>query len=220
MKFAWHCFGRNLQKLLSVGRQLLREGLPAGEAADSFDAAFQRRILKAVEERCGIWDLKGLLKSTDAGEGMDNATVSAMVMLQQMTKAEMRLILAAYLAGYVEKEDDVQLFMPGHKRKARRKQSAKQQQAEALPVYTRTARPTSLSRLLAVYHRLARQPQLLGPPLLEHLAGLREAGLLQGNFEGACHDQEVKVTCRAQLPLVRAIARELNIDLAEYLTKY
>jgi len=151
---------------------------------------------------------------------LDTASVSALVTLRQMTKAEMRLILAAYLAGHVEKEDDVQLFMPGVKRKCRRKPSAKQQLAEAQPVYTRAARPTSLSRLLAVYHRLARRPQLLGPPIFEHLLVLREVGLLRFPAERACLDQDVKVTCRAQLPLVRAIAGELNIDLAEYLTKY
>jgi len=228
MKFAWPHLARNLQQLLSVGRQLLREGVPDGEAGGSCGADFQKRVFKAVQQRLGVCDLSGLLKSTDnskqyidkTGEGMDTASVSALVMLRQMTKAEMRLILAAYLAGYVEKEDDVQLFMPGAKRKARRKPTTKQQQAEAQPVYSRPARPTSLSRLLAVYHRLARRPQLLGPPLFEHLAGLKEAGLLRFPAERACLDHDVKVTCRAQLPLVRAIAGELNIDLAEYLTKY
>lgn len=96
----------------------------------------------------------------------------------------------------------------------------KQSQAEAAPVYTRAPRPTSLSRLLAIYHRLARRPQLLGPPMFEHLNSLREAGLIRFQAARACLDQDVKVTCRAQLPLVRAIASELNISLAEYLTQY
>jgi hypothetical protein len=222
MKFAWQHLGRNLHQLLSVGRQLLREGLPEGEVGGCCGAAFQKHVLRAVQQRLGVCDLSGLLKSdaADAEGGLDTASASALVMLKQMTKAEMRLILAAYLAGYVEKEDDLQLFMPGVRRKFRRKSTAKQQQAEAQPVYTRPARPTSMSRLLAVYHRLARQRQLLGPPLFENLAGLREAGLIRFAAERACLDQDMKVTCRAQLPLVRAIARELNIDLAEYLTKY
>lgn len=217
IKFAWPHLGRNLQQLLSVGRQLLRDGLPGDLPGGACGAAFQRLVLRAVQQRLGVCDLSVLLRKT---EGMDTSNVSAVVTLQQMTKAEMRLILAAYLAGYVEKEDDLQLFMPEVRRKGRRRMSAKQSQAEALPVYTRPPRPSSMSRLLAVYHRLARKPQLLGPPIFEHLAGLREAGLLRFPAERACLDQDVKVTCRAKLPLVRAIASELNIDLAEYLTKY
>jgi len=217
MKFAWPHLGRNLQQLLSVGRQLMREGLPENAVGGSCGAAFQARVLRAVQQRLGICDLKGLLRQGDSAEGLDTASVSALVTLRQMTKAEMRLILAAYLAGYVEKEDDIQLFMPEVRRKMRRKGGAKQQGG---PVYTRAPKPTSMSRLLAVYHRLARRPQLLGPPIFEHLSGLREAGLLRFPAERACLDQDVKVTCRAQLPLVRAISAELNIDLAEYLTKY
>jgi len=49
MKFAWPHLGRNLQQLLSVGRQLLREGVPDGEGACS--ASFQHRVLKAVQQR-------------------------------------------------------------------------------------------------------------------------------------------------------------------------
>lgn len=218
MKFAWPHLGRNLQQLLSVGRQLMREGLPADAVGGSCGAAFQARVLRAVQQRLGICDLKGLLRQGDTGEGLDTASVSALVTLRQMTKAEMRLILAAYLAGYVEKEDDIQLFMPEVRSKRKsRKGGAKQQGG---PVYTRAPKPTSMSRLLAIYHRLARRPQLLGPPIFEHLSGLREAGLLRFSAERACLDQDVKVTCRAQLPLVRAISAELNIDLAEYLTKY
>jgi hypothetical protein len=220
MKFAWPHLGRNLQQLLSVGRQLLREEMVEGVSGGCCGAAFQQRVLRAVQQRLGVCDLSGLLDSGRNDHGIDTASVSALVTMRQMTKAEMRLILSAYLAGYVEKEDDLQLFMPGLKRRARRKTSAKQEQAQALPVYVRAPRPTSLSRLLAVYHRLAMRPHLLGPPLFESLAGLREAGLLRFEVERACLDPDVKVTCRAQLPLVRALASELRVDLAEYLTKY
>lgn len=219
MKFAWPHLGRNIDQLLSIARQLLQEGLP-DVAGGSCGAAFQQLVLKAVQQRLGVCDLSGLLKKGEHVEGMDTASMSALITLKQMTKAEMRLILAAYLAGYVEKEDDMTLFMPEIRRKRRNKQSAKAAMADQLPIYVKAPRPTSMARLLAVYHRLARQPQLLGPPIFEHLAGLREAGLLRFPAERACLDQDVKVTCRAQLPLVRAIAGELNLDLAEYLTKY
>jgi len=221
MKFAWPHLGRNLQQLLSIGRQLLREGVSKDLAGGACGQAFQQLVLKAVQQRLGICDLTGLLKRGEAIEGMDTASTSALVTLRQMTKAEKRLILAAYLGGYVDKEDDLQLFMPGAKRKARRKPvSTKSSQADGLPVYTKAPQPTSLSRLFAIYHRLARRPQLLGPALFESLAGLRESGLVSFPAERVCLDQDVKVTCRAQLPLVRAIAKELSIDLAEYLTKY
>jgi hypothetical protein len=217
MRFAWPHLGRNLQQLLSVARQLLQEGLLEGSTGGCLGAAFQQRVVRAVQQRCGVCDLGGLVHGDEA-KGMDVGSVSALVTMRQMTNAEMRLILAAYLAGYIEKEDDIQLFMPGAKRKARKKNAGKQQQpAKALPVYVLAPRPTSLSRLLAVYHKLARRPHLLGPPLFEHLAGLREAGLLRFPVERSCLDPDVKVTCRAQLPLVRAIARELNVDMAEYL---
>lgn len=219
MQFAWSHLGRNLQQLLSVARQLLQEGLLEGSSGGCLGLAFQQRVLRAVQERSGVCDFSSLLG--DDGIGMDAGSVSALVSMRQMTKAEKRLILAAYLAGYVEKEDDVQLFMPGMKRKARKKMASKQQQpAKALPVFALAPRPTSLSRLLAVYHKLARQPHLLGPPLFEHLAGLREAGLLRFPVERSCLDPDVKVTCRAELPLVRAIASELNISMAEYLIQH
>jgi hypothetical protein len=220
MKFAWPHIGRNLQHLLDIGCQLLHEGLPEGSVGGSCGSAFQQQVSRAVQQRFGVCDLRGLLKKGAESEGMDTATVAAIVTLRQMTKAQMRLILSAYLASYVEKEDDLQLFMPELRRKGRRRGAVKQQLQDAQPVYCRAPRPTSLSRLLAVYHRLARRPQLLGPPLFEHLAGLRDAGWLRFPAERVCLDQEIKVTCRAKLPLVRAIAAELNIDLAEYLTKY
>lgn len=220
IKFACPHLGRNLQQLLTIGRQLLRDGLPKDAAGGWSGAAFQQCVMRAVQRRQGICDLSKLLRRGEAVEGMDTASVSALVTLRQMTRAEMRLILAAYLAGYVEKEDDILLFMPEVRRKAKRKMCTKQSQAEAAPVYTRAPRPTSLSRLLAIYHRLARRPQLLGPPMFEHLNSLREAGLIRFQAARACLDQDVKVTCRAQLPLVRAIASELNISLAEYLTQY
>jgi hypothetical protein len=220
MEFAWPHLGRNLRQLLSVARQLLRDTFPSDLKGGWNGADFQQRVLQAVQQRLGICDLSGLLPNGENIDGLDSATISAHVTLRQMTKAEMRLVLSAYLAGYVEKEDDAQLFMPGYKRRVRRKTSTKQQDAGELPVYVRAPQTTSLSRLLAIYHRLARRPHLLGPPLFEHLAGLREAGLLRFTVERACSDSDLKVTCRAQLPLVRAITGVLGIDLAEYLTKY
>lgn len=220
VRFAWAQFGRNLTQLLSVARQLLNEGQenPLPEEGP-FSGAFQERVQSCVQHRLGLCDISGLLNKKGQDQGMEAASVAAVITTQQMTRAEMRLILSAYLAGYVEKEDDVQLFMPELRRKGRRINKSNKPQ-DALPVWTRPPKATSISRLLAVYHRLARRPQLLGPPIMEHLSALREAGFLRFPADRSCLDQDVKVTCRAQLPLIRAICAELSIDLAEYLTKY
>jgi len=222
LKFAWPRVGGDIHQLLSVGRQLLfKEGeLPADVKTTGWNSdAFQQCVLKAIGRRQGQVDQSGLLKSGQVVKDMDPASSVAQFEVQHMTKAEMRLILAAYVAGYVDKEDDLQLFMPGYKRKAKRKMGSKQGVDEELPVYTKAPSPTSMTRLLAVYHRLARRPHLLGPMIFENLSDLRGQGLLSFAAERAC-DQDVKVMCRAKLPLVRAIASELNVDLAEYLAKY
>jgi hypothetical protein len=216
MKFAAPYVGFDLKKLLQIGREVLAES----EGADTSMASLQGRIEQAVQRRVGLCDLSGLLerpdceaqKDTNAPVTMDVANVA---MMQGLTKSEKRLLLASYIACRVDKDDDMQLFMAEWVRKTRRKTPNKvvrQKAEDDLPVHMRAPRPTTLARLLAVYHRLARQPQLLGPPLFERLAGLREAGLLAWNGSDA-----TKVLCRVELPLARACAGELDIDLAEYL---
>merc|ERR1712203_193824 len=98
------------------------------------------------------------------------------------------------------------------RRKARTKTAATKQKEEDQPIFVRAPRPASLSRLLAIYHRLARQPHLVGPPLFEHIASLRDGGLLRFSGDRCCLEQEPKVLCRAQLPLVRLCAGELGVD--------
>lgn len=213
MKFAAPYVGRNLHHLERIGEDLLsgRPGqLPIERNANM--VVLQQRIQEEVQRRVGLCDLSGLL---DAGEAAMPATTAAM---RGMTKAEKRLLLSAYLGSRIDKDDDMQLFLPEGKRRKRNKGAVTKGNDDDLPAYVRAPRPVPLARVLAIYHKLARQPLLVGPTLIEHLTNLREAGFVR--FAGEhCIEREPKVFCRVELPFVRACANELDIDLAEYLCK-
>merc|ERR1719453_2485804 len=142
VRFAWAQFGRNLTQLLSVARQLLSEGQERPLPDEGpFSGAFQVRVQSCVQQRLGLCDWSGLLNKKGQEQGMEAASVAAVITLKQMTRAEMRLILSAYLAGYIEKEDDVQLFMPELRRKGRRMNRGNKPQ-DSLPVWTRPPKAT------------------------------------------------------------------------------
>ncbi|CAE8673048.1 unnamed protein product, partial [Polarella glacialis] len=173
----------------------------------------------AVQRRTGFVHPRSLL---GAAEGLEQGMAAADVTQRQLTKAEMRLFLAAYLGSRVDKQDDQQLFLPEGKQRRRRKGTViSQRTQEQFPPQVLAPKSVPLTRLLAIYHRLARKPQLLSPQLFQHFAGLREAGLIRflGGEKSFKLDREPKVMCRGGLPLARAFAKELKIDLAEYLCK-
>lgn len=221
MKFAVPSLGRNLHQLLRIGEEL-SVGLldsKAQKAVGTRMSVLQQMIDEIVQRRLGLCDLRGLL---GAGELVDatSATAAITLTMRSMTEVDKRIILAAYLGAHMDKDDDVQLFV-AESRRRRRKGSITKKALEddaGLPYSAHTPRPVPLMRLMAIYHRLARKPQLLAPQLFERLLGLREAGLLW--LLGDCHaaaDREPKVACRAELPLAAACAAELGVDMQEYL---
>jgi len=233
MKFAAPHLGRNIRDLLSLGQELVSdrdfwERVAASEHIKHFTGLLQRRVQQAVESRLGLFGLSGLQdEAASAGAGRFDdaepnevaaATASAM---RLMTKAERRLVLAAYLASRISKDDDIQLFAPRHKQHRRRggaHMKRRQRKDDGQPSFTRPPRPAPLARVFAIYHHLARQPQLLGGPLFEHLARLREVGLLR--LERQSQEHDARLLCCAELPLARACAGDLDIDLAEYLCEH
>jgi len=211
MKFASPQLGYDLQHLKGVGLELVRD-MPGEKGL----AAMQRRIEQAVDRRVGLCDLRGF--PLPAGcNAVDPVQVATLAAVHQMTKAEMRLVVASYLAAHIDKENDCQLFSSVQQRKARRGKSVLKKSGEDTHIIARAPKAALLTRVLAIYHHLAQQPQLVGPPLFEKLAGLREAGLIRFMGDRAGVDHDPKVICRAELPLVRECSHELGIDLAEYL---
>lgn len=239
LKFAVPFVGRDIHTLLSIGVEILRspptEAERSGNAGNNL-ATLQRRIENSVQRRLGLCDLRGLQAPSEAQNVGNVATTATMrrmanvemattAAMRRMTNAEKRLIVAAYVAGYVDKEDDVQLFMPkAQKGRKRRSGVVKRRKGadDGRPCWTRAPRPVPLSRFLAIYHHLAQQPQLLSPSFFEHLAGLREARLMHllGDRRAGTDSQEPRVLCCAELPLARACATELNVKLAEYLLQH
>lgn len=221
MKFAVPSLGRNLHQLLRVGEELIVGLLDpkAQKMVGTSMTALQQMVEEAVQCRLGLCDLRGLL---GAGASVDatSATAAITLTMKSMSEVDKRIILAAYLAAHIDKDDDIQLFVAESRRRRRKGSITKKvlEDDEGLPYSTHTPRPVPLVRLLAIYHRLARKPQLLAPQLFERLLGLREAGLLWllGDRHAAA-DREPKVACRAELPLAAACAAELGVDLREYL---
>lgn len=222
IRFAAPYVGLSIHELLWIGEAVLATPHAFGASM----ATLQHRVEELIQERLGLCDLSGMLLESRGVAGqpclrrLGTATLSAKATMEGTTKEEKRLLLAAYLGARIDKDNDTQLFMPEGRRRMRRK-GAKPKQGKAtdeVPVFLRTPKPVNMPRLLSIYHRLARQQQLLGPPLLEHIAGLRDAGLLR--FVGdrqVSVDRDVKIICRAELPLVRMCAAELGVDLAEFL---
>lgn len=213
IQFATPQLGTNLQSLKGVAMEVMHNAA-RGTTAGAKCAALQEEIEQAVHKRVGLCSLRGFLEPNvvDSVEYKDPVTASAHATLRKMTNAEKRLVVAALLAAHVDKDLDGYLFVPS--RKNRRKPLSKQQD---LDISVRQPQPTSLSRLFAIYHRLAGQSQMLGPALFEDLVGLKSTGLIRFVGNANCSDQDAKVTCRVDLSLARACARDLGLELAEYL---
>merc|ERR1719422_1874867 len=112
MKFAVPYMGCNLHYLLHIGEDVLRS---SGSVCKNI-GTLQQMIENFVQQRLGIPDISGLLKP---GQVRQETATLATKAKQQMTRAEIRLILAAYLGAHIDKDQDVQLFCPRAKRKRR-----------------------------------------------------------------------------------------------------
>mmetsp|Transcript_68903 Transcript_68903/g.121788 ORF Transcript_68903/g.121788 Transcript_68903/m.121788 type:complete len:515 (+) Transcript_68903:95-1639(+) len=216
LKFAVPYLGRDLLRLLEVGVDVLGT---AGQGGILGAAKLKQLVEEAAARQTGFLHSHKVL---DASEdfGAQTAPVVAASTAKRLTKAEMRLILAAYLASRVDKQDDRQLFLPDSQRRRRRVMVTKTRKKEdQFPASVHAPRAVPLTRVLAIYHRLARKSLLIGSQLFERISSLREAGLLRGGERSFKLDRELKVICRAELYLARACAKELKVDLAEYLCK-
>eukprot|EP00930_Biecheleria_cincta_P015813 TRINITY_DN13063_c0_g1_i1.p1 TRINITY_DN13063_c0_g1~~TRINITY_DN13063_c0_g1_i1.p1 ORF type:complete len:520 (-),score=91.78 TRINITY_DN13063_c0_g1_i1:156-1715(-) len=217
LKFAVPFLGRNLDSLLSVGKDVL---LTIGNGAPPSSSALYQLVEEASKKRTGFLHLGSGLGSSEDPD-LRSAHEVAAVNVKSMTKAEMRLGLAAYLSSRLDKMDDRQLFLSeGDRRRRRRQPVTKHRRDDDIPAHAKAPRSVPLTRLLAIYHRLARQPALIGSHLFDTLASMRESGLVRliGDKSGKL-DREPKVACRAELRMAVAWAKELKIDLAEYLSK-
>lgn len=217
LKFAVPFVGCNLDSLVSVAGDVL---LTIGNGAPPNSSDLSKLVVEASWRRTGFLHIGSGLGSSEDPDVRSTHAVAA-VNKKFMTKAEMRLGLAAYLGSRLDKMDDRQLFLPECERRRRRRQPVtKKRRDDDMPVHVKPPRPVPLSRLLSIYHRLARQPQLFGTHLFDTLASMRESGFVRLLADKSSKlDREPKVACRAELPMAVAWAKELKIDLAEYLTK-
>lgn len=209
MKFAAPYVGNDMRLLKGVGLEFMSQ-MHAGNGSLN---KLKELVEDAVDRRLGSGSLKGWMPEIHSEAGATAACVLAT--LRQLTQAEMRLLVASFLASHVAKEDDAQLFLNANRSRQGSRKKAKA--ASELPIEARPPKPSCLTRVFAIYHHLARRTQLLGPDLFQLLAGLREGGLLRFNGDRASVDNEAKIVCRAELPLVRECAREIGVDLCEYL---
>lgn len=218
LKFAVPFLGHNLDSLLSVGRDVI---VAIGNKAPPSSDGLQKLVGEALKRRTGLLHVGSGLGSAEDRDARSTHAVAA-VNVKSMTKAEMRLGLAVYLGSHLDKMDDRQLFLPeGERRRRRRQPVTKHRRDDGVPVHAKAPRTVPLSRLLAIYHRLARQPQVLGTNLFDTLASLRESGFVRllGESKSCKLDREVKIACQTELPMAVAWAKELKVDLAEYLSK-
>lgn len=232
LKFAAPHLGRGMNELLKVGEEVLQDvavfqKLRAAEkAADgaTFMAALEQRVMQCVMSRVGFWDLRSFLSNSAPSSGCqwteaESVKASTAAAMDQMTKGMKRLALSVYLAARIHRDNDGQLFVPKRQRRKPGRRGANPTKPRGhdadQPAQTRCPKPAPLTRVLAIYHHLAGQAQLLGETLFLHVARLREIGLLR--LDRVTPDNDSKVICRVELPLARACAGELGVDLAEYL---
>lgn len=207
MTFAVPYVGHNMHDLLRIGEEILRTKDPASLAKAS-SSHLGQRVEEIVQQRLGLCDLTGLL---ERGQVVESSAASCAATVRRMVKTEKRLLVAAYLGSRLHKDDDVQHFMPAGRGRCRRSGMVRHQ-----PDELQEPRPVSLTRLLAIYHRLAQEPHVLSSILLEQLVNLHEAGLLRIVGGPVAVDRDAKVVCRAEPPVVSACAANLNICLPEY----
>jgi len=216
LSFALPSFGSDLRHLLPIGEEVLRRHAPLGQLCMNMQHLLSE-ISSSVQERKNIPHVSGFTPGQDRNcsdsKGDDDITFLAMdAARKRMTKTEKRLLVAAYVASRVDKKDDGQLFGTSVRRRrgARRKPAAEDEDSPL----TRSPEPVPVTRLMAVYHALAGQPQLMGPYIFEHLVKMRHSNLIR--FAGDRYGQ-MKIICRVERQLACACAGELDIDMAEYL---
>lgn len=224
MKFAAPYVGHNLRVLISIGEDLLRSPLEVSEArtTSSSFTVLQSRIEQCLRLQTNLCDLSGFLAPR---ADTDNADAALKATLRGMTNAEKRMLVAAYISAYTDKADDEKLFLAEcQKKKQRRGQGRKHRRDDGRPFYAHAPRAVPLMRFLAINHRLtrlagSREAHSLGTTTFENLMTLRESQLLRlsGDRTAGADTRDPKVLCCADLPLVKACALDLNIDLAEYL---
>lgn len=205
MTFAVPSVGHNLHDLLRIGEEVLCSD-PEKIATVG---AMGREVERLVQQRLGLCDLTGLLEQ---GQDVEGPAAASAATIRRMVKTEKRLLVAAYLASRLHKDDDVQHFMPAGRGRNCRRASMVRHEPDPL----QEPSPVSLARLFAVYHRLARQEQALSPLLLEQLMNLHGAGLVRFPGGPVFMDKDAKIVCRMELPIVSACAAELGIRLREY----
>mmetsp|Transcript_10468 Transcript_10468/g.23055 ORF Transcript_10468/g.23055 Transcript_10468/m.23055 type:complete len:582 (+) Transcript_10468:78-1823(+) len=220
MEFAAPHLGHNLEDLIRIGEGLLLKPEVVGSSA----AVLQKEVAHLVHRRHCLPSLAKLLNENEVSVSPEVDAIQ--LSMRSLTKVQKRLLLAAYLGSHIDLSEDVQLFLPGGK--GRRYRKKKQQQdkrkvakgpQEESP-FLKEPQPVVLPRLLSIYHRIANCSQhLLSTGLLERLMTLRDMALIR--FEKQINlERDAKVVCCADLPLARACAEELNVDLAEYLCSW
>jgi hypothetical protein len=231
IQFAVPHLGLGLHDLLSVGQELLRDADVARTLETKHSKAqLHARVEQAVECRLGLGNVSGFLRPSEQVSKQDMAEheaskVAAKVAMQRLTNAEKRLVLSSYLASRIDKEDDVQFFLPGRAKRNKRSTGVNRRSRleDAQPSFTRPPRPVPLARVLAIYHKLANAGKgdtsnLIGASLFGHIARLREFGYIR--LDRAGQENDTRVLCRVELPLVFACARELDVQLTEYLHEH
>jgi len=110
LKFAAPYLGCDLHQLLQTGREVIcankvEEAIPKQDAHQGF-VAMKKHLDQAVKRRVGLCDFM-----KDKSESTPPDADELSVALSRLTQAEKRLIVAAYLGGHVEKENDGHLSL-------------------------------------------------------------------------------------------------------------
>jgi len=203
VKMATHRVGKNYSMLLGVANDTVHDW----QVRDA--ASMQQVVERACKRRLALCDMSHL--PSDSGSG-------------SLSLMEKRTLVATFLASYVPKDDDGQLFLPmGQRRKRRvlkRNSSASMEgcpNASSTPIAARHPQTSSLIRVMAILSKITQQPQTVGQQVLQALMHLKDIGLVRFVGDKSYAEKDAKVISCTKLPMVRACAVELGIDLPEYL---
>mmetsp|Transcript_7513 Transcript_7513/g.13527 ORF Transcript_7513/g.13527 Transcript_7513/m.13527 type:complete len:506 (+) Transcript_7513:37-1554(+) len=203
IKMATHRVGQNYSMLKGV----VSDAVDDGQVHDV--ASMQKVVERSCKRRLGLCDMSHLTSDSGAGN---------------LSLTEKRMLVATFLASYVPKDDDGQLFLPmGQRRKRRVLKRAASATAEgapsasSTPIAARHPQVSSLIRVMAIFSKISRQPQSVGPEVLQAVMQLKDAGLVRLVGDKSYTEKDAKVISCAKLPLARSCATALGIDLPEYL---
>mmetsp|Transcript_32074 Transcript_32074/g.75257 ORF Transcript_32074/g.75257 Transcript_32074/m.75257 type:complete len:550 (-) Transcript_32074:76-1725(-) len=228
MKLASHALGRDVNLLVGVASEVL-----CNWQRLRFDAGcgnLQRIIEHASKRRlslCEIGDSSSRKRAAAASIATEVGKEYADATVRSLTVLEKRLLVACFLASYIPKDEDCQLFLPMGLRKKRRllkRNSSAASTALAageamskIPVQARLPQNSPLSRVLAIHCKVTNQAQAYSPELLQALVHLRDVGLIKLLGERMACERDCKILSCTRPPLARKCAAELGIDLAEFL---